>query len=494
MAWLLCIAALLALPILWSLVPALRLPILPVEAATTPVAIAPMSSVVPPAATLTGSLSPNSLEYVGWRVVLLVAYALGAVTLLLRLVVGRQMLARLWRDASAVRDAAWDNLLSQLSAEMGLSRRVALRISQGPAMPMTWGTLAPKVLLPAEASVWPPERRRLVLLHELAHVARRDSLSRSVASLACALYWFHPGAWFAARQMRMEQEHAADDRVLTVGGSAEAYALSLLHVARAMGGRLQHEMAATMAGTGQLERRLVSITSPARRDRPGMAFLSSTALLAILATLVVATGVPVSPSSTPRSLSEQKRAGNASPIERSFDFTRDEDRSSSRTRMEMTNATQPGSQDERGRLPRESEAASISRREKRAPEREGPAGKELAQRDEPIARESPLKRIGDERGRDRRQTSATALPLRDYGWELPQRAPKVQVGSLGAPSPPTNPTETPRSYSASREQTGRPKWAQVVPRLVPDGTSTRFRTPASKGPLMLSWSIGLKSE
>jgi hypothetical protein len=139
-----------------------------------------------------------------------------------------------------------------------------------------------------------PERRRLVLLHELAHVARRDSLSRSVASLVCALYWFHPGAWFAARRLRIEQEHAADDRVLTAGAPARSYAISLLHLAKRVEGMPSMAHAASMAGMCQLEQRLVSITTPAHRERPGAAFLSASAAIAGLATLTVAAGVPVS--------------------------------------------------------------------------------------------------------------------------------------------------------------------------------------------------------
>jgi hypothetical protein len=54
-----------------------------------------------------------------------------------------------------------------------------------------------------------------------------------------------------------------------------------------------------MAGMVELERRLVSIINPAPRDRPTAAFLSSSALLAALATLVVAAGVPVAFSSAP---------------------------------------------------------------------------------------------------------------------------------------------------------------------------------------------------
>ena len=96
---------------------------------------------------------------------------------------------------------------------------------------MTWGTLRPRILLPAEAAGWTDERRRIVLLHELAHIARRDSFSRSVAAIICALYWAHPAIWYAARRMRLEQEHACDDLVLSLGAKASLYARNLLDVA-----------------------------------------------------------------------------------------------------------------------------------------------------------------------------------------------------------------------------------------------------------------------
>jgi beta-lactamase regulating signal transducer with metallopeptidase domain len=289
MAWLLGIAALLALPLLWWLAPALRLPILPEAAAASAPSAAPLSAFAPSA------FAPPLPGQ--WAGLLLLAWAFVAAFLLLRIAVARRVLARVWREAEPAPEPAWEQLLFSLSLEMRLPRPVELRIAGGPAMPMTWGTLAPRILLPAEARTWSHGRRRLVLLHELAHVARRDSLSRSVASLACALYWFHPGAWFAARRMFMEQEHAADDRVLAAGGSARAYARSLLHLATPAGDGFRPAHAAGMAGMYQLERRLVSIIEPARRDRPTRAFLSSSALLASLATLVVAAGVPVGFSS-----------------------------------------------------------------------------------------------------------------------------------------------------------------------------------------------------
>ena len=290
MAWLLGIAALLALPAIWWLAPPLRLPILRAETAsaaatTAGAAIAPPAGAAPEAA-------PGAP---GWSLILLALYAIGAAAMLLRFAASRRLVSRMWREAEPAREADWQDLLARLSHEMRLSRPAEIRIARGPAMPMTWGTLSPRILLPAEARGWPAERRRLVLLHELAHVARRDSFSRSAASLACALYWFHPGAWFAARQMRLEQEYAADDRVLNAGAAARSYALSLLHLARRAGETCRPDHAAAMAGICQLERRVVSITADARRERPGPAFLSGSAAIALAVMLAVAAGVPVRP-------------------------------------------------------------------------------------------------------------------------------------------------------------------------------------------------------
>jgi beta-lactamase regulating signal transducer with metallopeptidase domain len=392
MAWLFGIAALLALPVLAYVVPDLRLPLLPAEAATSAAGPPPAASAapfVPPEPVATGLPIGGS-----WSLVLLLVYALGAAIPLLRLVVGRRMLRRLWGRARTATDPAWERMVARISSEMGLSRRVELRIARGPAVPMTWGTLAPKVLLPAEAAEWPPERRRMVLLHELAHVARFDSLSRSAASLACAIYWFHPGAWLAARQMRMEQEQAADDRVLMGGGSPQAYALSLLELAGGAGARPRFEQAAAMAGMDQLERRLVAITSAARRKRPGAFFLSSSALLAALGTLVVAAGVPVSASTTPIAPMRAKRAGTASGVEMGADSARPEDRSARDMRGETGGSSGP-----HGRLARQGAAVAGS-------SGQGPAERLPARRGGTVSTERDLTGPATEAGQDRRPSAA----------------------------------------------------------------------------------------
>jgi len=59
---------------------------------------------------------------------------------------------------------------------------VILLQSSDHVMPLTWDAAA-VVLLPAEAAQWPEERRRIVLLHELAHVKRWDCLTQFVARM-----------------------------------------------------------------------------------------------------------------------------------------------------------------------------------------------------------------------------------------------------------------------------------------------------------------------
>jgi beta-lactamase regulating signal transducer with metallopeptidase domain len=472
MAWLLGIVALLALPVLWWLVPVLRLPILPADAATAAAAASPASTLP---SVLTGSVSPGVAAHSGWIIALSALYALGTATLLLRLIVGRWKLRRLWSDAGTVSDPAWDRLLSRLSSGMQLSRRVQLRISRGPAVPMTWGTLAPKVLLPAEACDWPPERRRLVLLHELAHIARRDSFSRSLASLACALYWFHPGAWFAARQLRMEQEHAADDRVLTAGGSAQAYALNLLHLARGAAARPQFDHVAAMAGMYQLERRLVSITSPARRNRPGAFFLSSSALLGGCTTLLVAVTVPVSATSMRSGSFQAGRQGPAPEV------GKDADRRPSENSPAGARPAEPARPGNAARgLVSNAQSASQARSSGPASEPSEVANSGQPRRDRPVRSE----------GGPANEGSRDGQTLSSYGWELPRRDSRVRIDSSEDPARLARLTLPATRESASTKGSGRPKWARNVPRIVQGAKPMNSPGSTTQGPLMLSWSLG----
>ncbi len=234
-------------------------PLPPAEASAPPALSQPNGASAIPAAPARGS---------GWEWVL-AAWAAGALALLARLALGVGRLWHLSRRAEEVRDLRWSTLAAEVSEDLGLRRPVRLLRGPGAAMPITWGTLRPVVLLPAEADAWPEARRRVVLLHELAHVARGDCLTQLLAQLACALYWFHPLAWHAARRLRTERELACDDRVLGLGTPAPEYAGHLLDVARAFrAGRRADVAAIAMARPSQLEGRLLAVLDGLRDRRP----------------------------------------------------------------------------------------------------------------------------------------------------------------------------------------------------------------------------------
>ena len=187
----------------------------------------PESAVTQPSARRASSTIP----WPAWLAILGAWWA-GAAPLLAGPLIGQLVLRWTARRAQPIDQVEWAELLRALSAHLGLRRRVRLLRGSRAAMPMTWGWFRPVVMLPAEADAWLPERRRSVLLHELAHVHRLDCLTQYVAQVACALYWFNPLAWLAAHRMRVERERACDDLVLASGTRASDYAGDLLEMAR----------------------------------------------------------------------------------------------------------------------------------------------------------------------------------------------------------------------------------------------------------------------
>ena len=175
----------------------------------------------------------------------------------------------------------------RLAGEQALRRRVELRISAECPVAMTWGTWRPVVMLPADARGWSEQRLELVLRHELAHVARRDCLARLLSQVACALCWPNPLVWLAARRLRLTQEQACDDRVITAGVESKTYATELLAAARMLADKGWSGAAVAMAEPSTLTKRIVGIVDEGR-ERGDV--LRSTAVLTVVAAALALTG------------------------------------------------------------------------------------------------------------------------------------------------------------------------------------------------------------
>jgi TonB family protein len=138
----------------------------------------------------------------------------------------------------------------------------AVRFAGDVRGPLSWSFGNGAVLLPPEARAWPQETRQAAILHEAAHIARRDSHALLLGEVVCAVYWFHPLVWLAMRRLREESEHAADDAVIAAGLDPADYATHLIAVARAV------RPVPLLAGAGQtstLAARIRAVLEPGRR-------------------------------------------------------------------------------------------------------------------------------------------------------------------------------------------------------------------------------------
>lgn len=164
-----------------------------------------------------------------------VLWGAGVLLLVVRVLGGQVILLRMLRSGRQISDSHLAGIARDALSAVGLQRSVALIESDRCSMPMTCRWLRPAVVLPTAAREWSADRLRMVLLHELAHVRRRDCLWQWLVFVVTACHWFNPLVWLAAARLRNEQEQACDDAVLITGVRASDYAETLVDIST--GGR-----------------------------------------------------------------------------------------------------------------------------------------------------------------------------------------------------------------------------------------------------------------
>jgi bla regulator protein blaR1 len=109
-------------------------------------------------------------------------------------------------------DAQWESRLKILSGAIGLNQNIKLAESALAKIPMTIGYLKPVILLPVGTlSGVPPMQLEAIILHELAHILRRDYLLNIIQSVIEMLFFYHPVTWWLSSLIRQEREHICDD-------------------------------------------------------------------------------------------------------------------------------------------------------------------------------------------------------------------------------------------------------------------------------------------
>ena len=195
-------------------------------------------------------------------------WIVGAGGCFLVLLVGLRRLAQVASAAEPLASARWTATADAIALEYGLRRPIRLLASDRPRL-VTWGHRRPIVLVPAAAALWPADRVRVVLSHELAHIQRHDWLTLMTAEVLRAFHWFNPLVWIACRRLRLEAEQACDDAVLRRGVEGPAYASHLLDIARSFGRHRRVWLPApAMVRATTLERRVGAMLNPGLNRRP----------------------------------------------------------------------------------------------------------------------------------------------------------------------------------------------------------------------------------
>jgi HEAT repeat protein/beta-lactamase regulating signal transducer with metallopeptidase domain len=213
------------------------------------------------------------VESLSWQQAIAAIWLLGATLILARILVGLVAVRWLSTRTQEITDAAWLPMAREMARDMGVSARLRFLRSGRASMPVATGIFRPAVIVPTDADTWSESRLRIVLLHELAHVKRRDCLTHMLGQAACAFHWFNPLAWLAVKRARTERERACDDLVLACGTRGSDYADQLLEMARVLRGdrfpALLGGASLAMAHRSQLEGRLIAILDP-RVPRSGL--------------------------------------------------------------------------------------------------------------------------------------------------------------------------------------------------------------------------------
>ncbi|HEX2747723.1 MAG TPA: M56 family metallopeptidase [Verrucomicrobiales bacterium] len=182
-----------------------------------------------------------------------------------------------------------------------------VRLTHWRTMPAACGFWRGTVFLPADALRWTPEQLRMVLLHEFAHLKRRDPGMQALGHLACALHWFNPFVWMLHRTWLREREMACDALVLSTGVAPRGYAMHLVDIAEKFRSLLRQPLpSAAMAGPG-LEQRVRTILQYVPRGGENRRGLGVAVLLSACALVTAAaTFLPRPPSPLPVSPEQQE--------------------------------------------------------------------------------------------------------------------------------------------------------------------------------------------
>jgi beta-lactamase regulating signal transducer with metallopeptidase domain len=186
---------------------------------------------IPSETPLPEAAASHRVVNVSWQGWLLLTWCTVVIVHVVRVLRQHRRLARLLKEAMPA-DGRLTELVAAAVDRLGMRAVPQLLITEHDCSPFVCGIWRPKLILPNGLSErLSPAELNQVLLHELAHVRRRDLIWSWIGEIARMAYFFHPVAHWICYQARLERELACDQLAMTESGQEpHAYAATLVQV------------------------------------------------------------------------------------------------------------------------------------------------------------------------------------------------------------------------------------------------------------------------
>ena len=165
---------------------------------------------------------PVTNIHFSWRLIATALWLLGALLFFSRTLFATLRLTRIVRRMTPVTDPDILALFARCAAQLNIRRVPQILHSPDFPAPALMGAIRPRLLLPSRViSDFAPHELRLIALHELAHLKRRDVAINWLLALLQCVHWFNPMIWLAFMRLRTDRELAADEMVLSMTAAPE---------------------------------------------------------------------------------------------------------------------------------------------------------------------------------------------------------------------------------------------------------------------------------
>ena len=268
--------------VLWlSLLLVVTLPVMPASGPAQD-AVVESSLATQPESVPAFAIDPVADEVLFALAGLAAAWSLSLAWRTLSALVALRRLKRQCRPFPVAREARF----VQWMAVRDRGRRARLALSDQVSSAAALGISAPVIALaPSLLDSLGDDDLDRIIIHEWAHVQRRDDVTNLLQVMTRAAVGWHPGVWWIDRQLQTEREAACDEQAIAMTGSARDYAACLARLAEIRGSTtaalLAPGAAHSPAVTGRILRAL------ARKGRPSLVRSATTGAAAILTLTIV---------------------------------------------------------------------------------------------------------------------------------------------------------------------------------------------------------------